>query len=752
MSKDFRKDLYQFRSGSDRMLEAGFPSEPKAGADGSITFEVPLRLMGSDQEAEHSVHVRLSCCDAFGVRVQVLPAGSDPAGHGTSPMVESLPAQPALTLESSDSGGYRMLDPLGTLRAALHPVAPVAHPWSDLLPATPDKFELVLYPDGKTEVPFASQDHFFPAKVDALALGQCLAEDGSIRSTGAALSLEPGEALAGTGERFARMNLSGQSMNLLNEDALGVNNTRAYKNVPWVLSSRGYGLFIHTSKEVSLSLGDHSTRSLQVALPGDQLDLFILGGGTPERVIYHYRQLTGFPGPVPRWSYGIWMSRMTYFSADEVQEVAKQLRSEDYPCDVLHIDTGWFAKDWICEWEFGETFPDPEGLMQSLLEDGYRVSLWQNPNILKGCRWTDELREKELLGISEPGHRQVSDSDFSGWDIIGQIDFSNPAAVRWYREKLGNLLRMGAAAIKTDFGETIDMDARYHGMPAEELRNLYALLYQKAASEETMAVQGHGMIWARAGWAGCQRYPVHWGGDCACSWDGMAGSLRGGLHLGLSGFGYWSHDVPGFHGIPDFMNSRPSELLYLRWTQFGTFSSHFRYHGTSEREPWHYPGICDQIRAWWRLRYALIPYIEQECSVLAGTGRPFLAALCLEDPAEPTAWQVDDQFMAGRDVLVAPVMNETGIRHVWLPEGEWIDFWDGTPCKGRQWLYDVGHAPATCPVFVRKGVCLPVYPDPVASTNEMKDSRIVHLEFGDGYKGLFDSLLGPLVQPLKETD
>ncbi len=747
MRRDIFRDLYGSDAESGLMLEAGWPESVTQLGNGSIAVRLPMRKPGTGNDPALRLDLRIELLEGGLMRLR---AGSQPIPDASgSPMIESLPATLPLDLAQVPEGGWVATDSSGVVRMQLLPPAPVRDKWSDLLPAPAPRLEFTLWPDGQTPVCLASHDHFFPAKVDGIAMGAAIDPAGTPTALGCGIAVEPGEALCGTGERFARLDLSGRTITLENEDAMGVNNTAAYKNVPWVLSSRGYGAFIHTSLPARLSLADHSSRSWQFAVPDESLDLFLIGGGDPETVLRNYRKLTGVPRPVPRWSYGIWMSRMTYFSAEEVESITRRLREEDWPCDVIHLDTGWFAKDWICEWEFGDSFPDPEGFLKRLREDGFRVSLWQNPNILRECRWVDELLEKGFLGkLPDKSGEQEDASDFSAREIVGQIDFSNPEATAWYREKIRRLLEMGAEAIKTDFGETINMETGYAGMSSRELRNLYGLLYQRAASDETLAVNGHGLVWARAGWTGCQRYPVHWGGDCACTWDGMAASLRGGLHIGLSGFGFWSHDVPGFHGLPDFMNSRPSPLLYLRWTQFGTFTSHFRYHGTSEREPWFYPEVAEAVKAWWRLRYALVPYLEQEGEALRLTGRPFLAALCFEDPSDPTNWRIDDQFMAGRDILVAPVMSDSGTRNVWLPAGEWVDLWTGEVHAGRQWLYAVTHAPETCPVYLRKGAEIPVYPGAIRHTGEMDPDKAVKLVVNDHYKGIRGSQLGGLFEIL----
>ncbi len=375
--------------------------------------------------------------------------------------------------------------------------------------------------------------------------------------------------------------------------------------------------------------------------------------------------------------------------------------------------------------------------------DGYRITLWQTPNIGEGNKLL-ELAEKRRYLAPRKGQDDLPDSSFDAHDIQGQIDFSNPEAVAWYQGLLTGLLTMGVAAIKTDFGEKVDPEADYFGMPADKLHNLYALLYQKAAFEITEQITGDGIIWARAGWAGCQRYPLHWGGDAACSWDGLAGSIRGGLHLGLSGFAFWSHDVPGFHGLPNFMNSWPSDDLYLRWTQAGVFTSHIRYHGTSPREPYEYPAVADAVRKWWKLRYALIPYLLEQGKVAVETGLPVLRALVFHHGDDPTCWQIDDQYYFGDSFLVAPVMNaERRARHL-SARGRMDRFLDRRTLTGERWLKQVAMPMERMPLYVKAGASIPVYPHAVQSTNDMDLSWSEAQVFDDAYSGIGDSVLGRL--------
>jgi len=508
-------------------------------------------------------------------------------------MDQNLPVVP-LCFEKNEER-WIVRDSHGIVRARLNREAATIDHWSDLLPPPQESLDLRLFPDGIREIRLSAYDQFFPARQDAFALA-FVERGGSCHRATLSLHCQPDEKFVGTGERFTKMDLSGHTFQLKNQDGQGVNNRRTYKNIPFYLSSRMYGLFMHTSAYSKISLADHSTRSVQLLTEEPTLDLFLSGGSNPEEILLEYRRLTGFPTELPLWSFGTWMSRMTYFSADEVKAICKKLRDEDYPCDVIHLDTGWFVTDWLCEWKFNlERFPQPQQFIKALRDNGFKVSLWQMPYIAAAAAQHDEALAEKYMCLLKKSEKQGG-SNFSALDYAGTIDFTYPAAVEWYKNLLRDLLEMGVVCIKTDFGEEIHLDAEYHAMKPELLNNLYALLYQKAAFEVTKEVTGDGIVWARAGWAGCQRYPLHWGGDSACSWDGMAGSLKGGLHLGLSGFGYWSHDVPGFHSLPDFMNSVVPDDLYVRWTQFGVFSSHLRYHGTSKREPYEYPAISAIVR------------------------------------------------------------------------------------------------------------------------------------------------------------
>lgn len=735
-------------TGNELLWKAGAPTAMwQDGTD--VVLQVPFQQQLPDVDinpntevAPASFQLRLR---AYGNKIlRIATSFGDQELMPDSPMLDlASDLQVASLHVEKGEEEWLVKDDEGRVKAKLNRKPIAIDYWSDLLPEPRETLDLTFYPDEEKEIKISAYDQFFPARHDAFALAFVEKDGKNDRST-MSFHIEPDEKFVGTGERFTKLDLSGHTFQLKNQDGQGVNNRRTYKNVPFFMSSRMYGVFLHTSAYSKFSLADHSTRSAQLLVEEPALDVFLIGGETPEEILYEYRRLTGFPSMLPKWSFGTWMSRMTYFSADEVNEICNRLRKEDFPCDVIHLDTGWFLTDWLCEWKFNpERFPDPKGFIQDLRKDGFKVSLWQMPYIARDAEQHDEAHENHYMCQLKEA-KQQGGSNFSALDYAGTIDFTYQKAVDWYKGLLKNLLEMGVVCIKTDFGEDIHMEANYHAMEPEKLNNLYALLYQKAAYEITKEVTGDGIVWARAGWAGCQRYPLHWGGDSACSWDGLAGSLKGGLHIGLSGFGFWSHDVPGFHGVPDFMNSVIPNDLYVRWTQFGVFSSHLRYHGTSKREPYEYPAIAGTVRKWLKLRYALIPYLLEQSEKTTKTGFPVLRALIFHHQNDKLCWHIDDQYYFGDEFLVAPVMNSENMRDVYLPEGEWVNFFSGEKVSGAQWLNNLQVPLDEMPVWVKKGASISVYPHPVSNTDEIDLTKAEMLVFDDSYSGLSESILADL--------
>ncbi|HHU88873.1 MAG TPA: glycoside hydrolase family 31 protein [Spirochaetales bacterium] len=653
-------------------------------------------------------------------------------------------AKQKLRVKEMEKGLFLILDESQKVRAKISNKPHAVKYWSDLQRVADPMIEIELFPDGDESngVKLMSYDHFFPGKLESIPLGY-ISDEEDVKGTLFSIYARHNEHFYGTGERFGRLDLAGKTITLENTDALGTASRKAYKNVPFYFSSRGYGLFIHSTAHMRLSFADISNRAVQGLIEEERLDLFFIGGKTPNNIVRNYRGLTGFSPELPLWSYGTWMSRMTYYSAKEVEMICERFRKENYPCDVIHLDSGYFSDDWVCDWKFSpERFPEPDQFIKKLDQQGFKISVWQTPNIGKENPLYQHAVEKGYLPIVKEEDEYTAMSDFSGQDFGGQIDLTNKEAVAWYKTLLRGLLDLGVKTIKTDFGEKILLNADFKAMSGLELHNLYALLYQKAAFETTAEYTDKPFIWGRSTWAGGQRYPLHWGGDTSSDWDGLTASLRGGLQFGLSGYTYWSHDVAGFHGLPEFMNNWPSENLYLRWTQFGVFSSHLRYHGASPREPWEYPAVASAVRNYLHLRYTLIPYILQEIKFCIKNenlleecnGRPFIAPLLFDYPEDYNVWQIDDQYMFGRDFLVAPITNDEGVRDIYLPEGVWIDFNSGEEITGDRWLKAIAYPLTDYPVFVRAGATIPFYPELVNSTDEMDLKKVEYLDFDSSLK------------------
>lgn len=533
------------------------------------------------------------------------------------------------------------------------------------------------------------------------------------RSTALSLELSHDEKIYGTGESFTRLNKRGQKINLFIRDAMGAQTQWMYKPIPFFLSSEGYGVFTHTSTPVTYDFG-HDFDESAVIYSGDEvMDLFIFLGD-PGEVLTEYTAITGRSPVPPLWSFGLWMSRITYESEAEVREVARRLRAERIPTDVIHLDTGWFEVDWQNDFRFaGSRFPDPEGMIRDLGEMGFRVSLWQLPYFTPSNRLYGEIVDQGLHVKNQAGTLP---------DLDAVLDVSNPETIGWYREHLARLLRMGVDAIKVDFGEGAPLTGLYaSGRTGWYEHNLYPLRYNKLVADLTREVTGEDIIWARSAWAGSQRYPLHWGGDAENTNSAMAATLRAGLSFGLSGFTYWTHDIGGFV-------DRPSRDLYRRWLGFGMLTSHTRTHGAPPREPWEYDqGIVEDFQRALALRYSLLPYIYSQSVAASERGHPVMRPLFFEFPDDPTSWMVEDQYLLGRDLLVAPLIEAADERRVYLPPGEWVDYQTGQRYGGG-W-HRIASGPVPLVLLVRGSAVVP-HTEPAQHTGELDWTRIELRAYG----------------------
>lgn len=522
-------------------------------------------------------------------------------------------------------------------------------------------------------------------------------------------TLTAGEMIFGCGESATGLNKVGQKVNLFVTDPQGPETDQMYKPIPFFMSNRGYGMFMHTSAPVTCDFGATYIGLNKMFMGDENLDLFVFFG-EPKDILNEYTDLVGKPSMPPLWSFGTWMSRITYFSEKEGYNVAANIRKNKYPCDVIHFDTGWFDVDWQCDYKFSENrFQNPQQMLKDLKSQGFHVCLWQLPYFTPKNRYFPELIQKNMYVKNGNGELPYE-------DVV--LDFSNPETVKWYQDKLAGLLNIGVSAIKVDFGEAAPLNGIYaSGKSGWYEHNLYPVRYDMAVSEVTQKLHNENIMWARAAWAGSQRYPLHWGGDAATTNTGMLGTLRAGLSFGLSGFSFWSHDMGGF------VKSTPEDL-YCRWLPFGFLTSHTRAHGAPPTEPWLYDSkrVQEIFRKSAELKYRLMPYVYAQAKECTEKGLPMLRALFVEFPNDPGAWKVDDEYLFGSQILVAPLL-ESGMtaRTVYLPEGKWVDYQTEKVYEGGWHKIEAGSLPII--MLVRDGSVLP-HLKLAQSTSEMDWSKI----------------------------
>ncbi|ELP66518.1 alpha-xylosidase [Streptomyces turgidiscabies] len=543
------------------------------------------------------------------------------------------------------------------------------------------------------------------------------------------LALGVGESVYGLGERFTPFVKNGQTVDIWQADG-GTSSEQAYKNIPFHLTDRGYGVFVNHPGKVSYEVGSESVGQVQFSVEDQSLEYFVVHGPTPKEILERYTALTGRPALPPAWALGLWLTTSFTTDYDEatVSGFIDGMAERGIPLSVFHFDCFWMRAYQWCDFDWDpETFPDPEGMLARLKERGLRISAWINPYIAqKSPLFEEGMREGYLV--------RRPDGSVWQWDLwqagMALVDFTHPAARDWYTGKLRTLLDQGVDCFKTDFGERVPTDVVWHdGSDPERMHNYYVHLYNQAVFELLRAERGEGeaLLFARSATAGGQQYPVHWGGDCDSTFGAMAESLRGGLSLGLSGFGFWSHDIGGFEGTP-------TPAVFKRWVQFGLLSSHSRLHGSrSYRVPWDYGEEAVEVtREFTLLKHRLAPYLQRAAQQAHTTGVPVMRAMLLEFPDDPTAALLDRQYMLGDDLLVAPVFSDDGTVEYYVPEGTWTNILTGAVVTGPRWVRE-RHDFHTLPLLARPDSVIPLAADdqrPVSAWAEGVELR-VHA-FADG--------------------
>ena len=501
------------------------------------------------------------------------------------------------------------------------------------------------------------------------------------------LKTDIGECIYGFGEKFTPFVKNGQVVEIWNSDG-GTCSDQSYKNIPFYISSKSYGVFVNSSDKVSFEVNSDTVSKVTFTQPGEELEYFIIGGENLEDVLKHYTDLTGKPSLPPAYTFGLWLSTSFTTSYDEktVTSFIDGMKDRKIPLQVFHFDCFWMKEYEWCNFEWDkDMFPDPEGLLKRLHDRGLEICVWINSYVGQQSKLFDIGKEKGYFIKNLDGSVYQSDMWQPGMAIV---DFTNPEACEWFKGLLKKLFDMGVNNIKTDFGERIPTKVKYfNGKDPIKMHNYYTYLYNKCVFEALEEYYGKdkACLFARSATVGGQKFPVHWGGDCYAEYSAMSETLRGGLSLCTSGFGFFSHDMGGFEA------TAPADV-YKRWCAFGLLSTHSRLHGsTSYRVPWVYDEdgdteACDVLRHYTVLKGRLMPYLWAQANKTHTEGVPMMRSMIIAFSDDTACKYLDQQYMLGDNLCIVPVMNEEGIAEFYVPDnGTWTDIQSGETYEGGKY-------------------------------------------------------------------
>lgn len=502
------------------------------------------------------------------------------------------------------------------------------------------------------------------------------------------IHLASGDRVYGLGEKWGRLNKRGELIRSYNSDALGVNAEVSYKNIPFAWCPTGWGAFAHTPSPVTHAVGHcaWSQRSYCMLIEDQALDVFISLSNPTENVaaqqIEIHTSLTGRAPMPPNWAGGVILSKAYYKTADEILEVAREVRKRAMPCDVITFDgRAWQNTQTRFSFEWDQTrYPDPKLVIDELKGMGFKLCIWEYPLISIENPWFKKFEERGwLLKDSRTGRayeyewdQQAFGEVLTALPISGLVDFTQPDAYAFWRDAHKSLFEFGIDMIKADFGEQIESNyiLASNGETGHGLHNVYAHLYNRCVFEAAEKYSQSGaFLFSRAAWIGCQRFNSQWGGDPQADWEGMMGNIRGGLSWGLTGAPFYATDVGGFY------KDTRDDVLYVRWAQAAVFSAHYRLHGIGPREPWSYSDAANSaVLQALQLRYRLQYYLQRAMLQATQTGLPVQRPMVLAFPENKESWAFENQFMFGDQILVAPCFDPSGLVEVYLPSGDWVQF------------------------------------------------------------------------------
>ena len=602
----------------------------------------------------------------------------------------------------------------------------------DVTPVIEENDEYVSFTSGKLTARVSKGDNW---RVDYIGdgktltsseyhgMGRALDKETGKTYMSESLMLDVGECVYGLGERFAAYVKNGQSIDMWNSDG-GTSSEQAYKNIPFYMTNRGYGVFVEETSDVSFEVASEKVERVQFSAEGETITYDIIYGGTPKAVLDNYTALTGRPALLPAWSFGLWLSTSFTTNYDEAttSSFIQGMADRSIPLSVFHFDCFWMkAYNW-CDFTWDEeTFPDPEGMLKRYHDRGLHLCCWINPYIGQASPLFKEGMEHGYLLRKTNGDVWQTDLWQSGMAIL---DVTNPDARAWYCGYIRKILRMGIDCLKTDFGERIPVRdiAYFNGKDPMPMHNYYTHLYNKMIFDLLKEERGEGeaILFARSATAGGQQFPVHWGGDNSATYISMAETLRAGLSMSHSGFGFWSHDISGFE------QTAPADV-YKRWAAFGLLSSHSRLHGSSSyRVPWLFDEeSCDVVRKFAKLKCRLMPYLYNAAIEAHEHGTPMMRPMMLEFPDDPACDTLDRQYMMGGSLLVAPVFHKDCHVDYYLPDGVWTSLLDERQVEGGRWQRET-HDFLSLPLMVRPGTVLPMGKNDMRPDYDYTDGLELH--------------------------
>lgn len=527
----------------------------------------------------------------------------------------------------------------------------------------------------------------------------------------------------GTGERFDAIDQQGRSTNGAVTEKFTHQGDQTYLPVPFFMTEQGWGCFCRSDLPVRMDFETDRIVMTREAEDEKLAEDVFLFGNVPQ-MLRRYAELTGKPALPPEWAFGVWISGNGWNNDAEVDEQLRMLREHRYPASVMVLEQ-WSDERTFHIWH-KERFPDPASTVKRIRDAGLHLILWQIPVVKyewdgePGAELEQETREALAAGYAVQYPDGTPYRITERWFHHSLLpDFTNPETVKWWFAKRKYLLDMGVEGFKTDGGEFLfDQSARLHdGASGRKAHNLYPLQYENAYSDFLRQNGVNGVIFSRAGYAGAQIVPIHWAGDQVSEWSELKAQLNAGISAGLSGVIFWGFDIGGFAG------PIPTPELYLRATALGCFSPIMQWHSeprngqfsggrgeayNNDRSPWNIaekwqcPKVLELGCRFAEIREKLRPYLWREAQHCAETGRPMMAHLCVDHPDDPFVFGIHDEYILGRELLIAPITEEGQIaRRVYLPAGEWTDFFTGKAYPGGQWIERVCGLDEI-PVFRRK--------------------------------------------------